>query len=419
VATAAQQYPSTLRQHQRTLSYSLQEKFITRSLPSPASIDLHNDLSHAISIVRKYDPSGYLPGMLLSTSEARAGYFGLRAFWVETGLRFGLGTNITNGIIGSNNAKYDLGTANGRLHFWKEGLDSVFSSLEDTNQQSHINDRDQGSLLCIKHPTLRLVRYLYSTPSSLLDDTILHTQQSRESLHTILNARIQDLELRQYPTVESLVSRCHDSCSGLNSLVLECAGLPPSIESSNEASEMSLATHRAGLHFGVTHGISNALRMAIVIASTTTTTTSTSAVGSEGSYNTTNTAGRIVLPQDLGEKYSLLRPRYVLSALAMGDEDCKAKLKLVVKDMVDIARDELRLGEEEMNAAQDVLNSGQQMQYKRAREAFLPVLAATTFLNRLEERDYDLTDRGLRNVSRGEQMVCSWNLLRKWCGGFF
>ena len=172
-------------QQQRGLAHYLREQFVSRHLPSssycaivsPTSpqtapeTNLHHDLFTAINLVQRYDPSGYLPGMLLSTSEARVGYFALRALWVETGLRFGFGTwpSYCHGEIddefGDNNKKtseikwkYDINTPEGRLQFWQAGLDSIFWSTDHTEKEA----------LWKSHPTLRLLRYLYTTPSSLL-----------------------------------------------------------------------------------------------------------------------------------------------------------------------------------------------------------------------------------------------------------
>ncbi|KAL7463295.1 hypothetical protein ACHAXS_003668 [Conticribra weissflogii] len=382
------------------MAHFLREKIITRNLDhSTETPILNRDLSIAINVVKRYDPSGYLPGMLLSNAEARLGYFTLRALWVETGLRFGFNTLPE---IKSKD-EYEILTAEGRLKFWRDGMESVFQMADDSD------GRDTDGLWT-SHPTLRLLKILYCTPSSLGEKNILHTQKSRDTLQSLLSARIQDLELRQYPTMQSLIDRCHDSCSGLSSLVLECTGLP--INTTNYAHQPA---YRAALHFGVTHGIANALRMAIVTASTIV-TSNASITSAAGSYNTVNTksAGRIVLPQDLCDKYSLSRPRYVLSALAIGDEDCKRKLKLVVKDMVGIARKEMALGKQQMDVMGKL--SANDDKKRLAKEVFLPVIASTTFLDRLEQSDYDLTDRGLRNASPVERLVCSLTMMRAWVG---
>lgn len=386
------------KSHRRGMAHFLREKIVTRNLDhSIEASSLNRDLCIAINVVKRYDPSGYLPGMLLSTAEARLGYFTFRALWVETGLRFGF--NILPEIRSKD--KYDIRTAEGRLQFWSEGIESVFRLAIDPGGS-------ESDDLWSSHPTLRLLKILYCTPSSLNENNILHTQQSRDILQSLLSARIHDLELTQYPTMQNLINRCHDSCSGLSSLVLECTGLH--ITTTNYAHQPA---HQAARHFGVTHGIANALRMAIVSASSIV-TSNKNIKKVEGSYNpvNTNTAGRIVLPQDLCEKYSLLRPRYVLSALATGDEDCKRKLKLVVKDMVDVARKEMALGEEQINEMGRLSTNDKKA--RLAKEVFLPVIASTTFLDRLEQRDYDLTDRGLRNASVTERFVCSLTMMRTW-----
>ena len=57
---------------QQKRNISLVDKLVIRS---PKSEQLANDLAAAITLVHKYDPVGYLPGLLLATNTGKIGYF--------------------------------------------------------------------------------------------------------------------------------------------------------------------------------------------------------------------------------------------------------------------------------------------------------------------------------------------------------
>jgi hypothetical protein len=114
----------------------------------------------------------------------------------------------------------------------------------------------------------------------------------------------------------------------------------------------------------------------------------------------------VIVPQDLCDKYDVKSPRYLLSALGMGDEDCRRHLQSAVEDIAVVARTHLQEARMLRNEIVSLPNGG------KAISAFLPSLTAETFLNRLEEHEFDLTDRQLRNVGFKEHCLCSMRVVQ-------
>ncbi len=151
-----------------------------------------------------------------------------------------------------------------------------------------------------EHPTLRLLQYYNSHQEKAL---------SLSLLTNILDSRDIDFNVKQYSTVQDLIQHSQQSCGSLLKLVMESADVyqnPP-------------ATEAADL-MGVCHGITNALRSSIPIASQT---------------------GKIIIPADLCIKYGVRSPRFLLSALGQGDEKCKEALDYAVRDLSTVAREHL------------------------------------------------------------------------------
>jgi hypothetical protein len=114
------------------------------------------------------------------------------------------------------------------------------------------------------------------------------------------------------------------------------------------------------------------------------------------------------VPEDLCIKYGVKSPRFLLSALGQGDEKCKEALNNAVRDLSEIARENLHKAR---------LLREQILQNKRGNEAmvvFLPGVASETFLNRLQGKNYDLTDVELRNISFLEKGICSARMITAW-----
>mmetsp|Transcript_5178 Transcript_5178/g.6682 ORF Transcript_5178/g.6682 Transcript_5178/m.6682 type:complete len:374 (-) Transcript_5178:26-1147(-) len=323
-------------------------------IDSPTNAQTRIDLNRAINLVQKYDPAGYLPGLLVS-SEARIGYFAVRAFWIDSGLRFKESPfkhSITNSRQVSGIGQKDIEIPDKeRLQKWKTGIESLYSG----NSQEWENDA-----------TLRLLHHAMQQ----------HTL-SKKHFDRILLGREIDVASKQYTTVESLKDHVTMSCGSLLHLILECANIYQNDVKNDIIFEVAT-------HVGITHGLSNALRLSVPKASST---------------------GKVIIPQELCDKYGIKSPRYLLSALGMGDEECRNHLKSAVRDIVEIARQHLSTSRA---LHKDVLYH---VHGQKAISTFLPALSSETFLNRLEEHHFDLTDRKLRQVGFGEHFSCSWKMI--------
>jgi phytoene/squalene synthetase len=298
-------------------------------------------LDHAIHIVRQFDQVGYLPGRLLPEERMKIAYYATRSFWVETGLRFG-----TTAKVPANSTPAE------HLDWWQNGIGAVFDSkdLEETDWN---------------HPTLLLLQQLVRDG----------TPWRRESFEGIINGRKKDLDVKQYESLDDLKFHAEQSCGSLAQLVLE---------SGSVLKEQSPSSFEAARLEGVCHGLTNALRTSIPVISTT---------------------GKLIVPADLTKKYGVRSPRYLLSALGQGDEECVAALQSAVKDIADFARDNLL---QARNLREKIL---QEPGSDKALAVLLPGLASETFLNRLADHHFKLTDRQLRNVGALEHWSCAWRMI--------
>lgn len=298
------------------------------------------DLDHAICQVRDHDPSGYLPGLLLPKRVMKTTYFATRSFWVETGLRFGSTAKVPPNA-----------TPSQHLEWWQEGMNKVFEENELKGDWNH--------------PTLRLLHRLAREEK---------LPWNKQHFDDILQGRRRDLDVKQYATLNDLVKHAEVSCSSLAQLVLE---------SGNILQESHPYSHQAARLVGVCHGLTNALRTSIPVISIT---------------------GKLVIPADLTAKHGVKSPRYVLSALAMGDQVALQTLQNAVHEIVDVARAHLQ---QARDLRQKVLAED-----PSGVSVLLPGLASETFLNRLERRaQYNLTDRNLRNVGTIENAVCGLRMI--------
>ena len=334
--------------------------------------DILPDLEHAISTVRKYDPSGYLPGLLIPSDTAKIGYFAIRSFWIESGLRFKEDTlknsiSASKQIPGLGNRDIPI-SDDERITMWREGVESLYEDVSVGNSSNDLGNRP-GYLPRQAMPysaTLRLLKYVLGK-----------RPLSKTHFDEILRGREIDVDMKQYPTVKSLEEHCEMSCGSLLKLVLECSGIH-----NDSTNEIIYDTAR---EIAIAHGLTNALRLSIPTASST---------------------GKVIVPQELCEQYDIQSPRYLLSALGMGDKECRKNLQLAVCSIVSIARHRLEKARLQKNALES------HPMGELAMSTFLPSVASETFLNRLEKHNFDLTDRTLRSVGFSEHLQCGMGLIR-------
>jgi len=322
---------------------------------------MQTDLNHCIQLVQKYDPSGYLPGLLLPSNEGRVGYFATRAFWISSGLRYRehpLSNTIAKSKqIAGIGEQGILVPDDERIQMWKNGMHSIY------------DDEIGGSTAAWQNNSVL----------RLLNHVIREHNLSQRYFDNILFGREKDVDMKQYPTVKSLEDHALLSCGSLLNLALECMG----IYQGEDHDENSIIFETAK-HIGLTHGLANALRQSVPTAAAT---------------------GKVIVPQELCDKYSIKSARYLLSALSMGDTTCKIHLQSAVKDIAMIARGHLETAREMSDSLQ------KHEKGSLAAATFLPALASETFLDRLEDHHFDLTDRSLRSVGFIEHSKCASRLV--------
>jgi phytoene/squalene synthetase len=360
------------------------------------------DINHVLRMVQAYDPAAMVPGRLLPTPELQLAYFAIRSFWVETGLRFD-GTTTAHVPLHSTPAQH--------LDWWSQGITTMLyptiEEEEQQQQQQQNDDDDDAALFQDKgnssstnqqtfhtHPTLRLLQYLKYT---------YQMPWSKCHFDDILLGRRTDLDLKQYPDLDSLVQHALCSCGSLSQLVLESAGYPNTTTSTSTSG--TALFHTAAQEVGVAHGLANALRLSIPIVSTT---------------------GKLIIPQDLCVKYGVQSPRYLLSALGQGDQHCKQQLARAVEEIATVALDHLTRARSHRDAILAITTGGSNVTAGPgaggttgnevtagavAVKVLLPGLTSETFLQRLERVNYDLTNADLRRVSWWEHAQCAGRII--------
>jgi phytoene/squalene synthetase len=322
------------------LSTTHQRFATTAAVAIANSRQLDEWLEYCIATVRKHDPDSVLPGHLLAWHNPvlKTAYFAIRAFWVETGLRFGSTASVPPNA-----------TPADHLTWWQDGIDRVV--FADATSTSDTTLGESATTTAHEyHPVLQLLQSLK------IDQGM---PWSKQHFDNVLQGRHRDLDVKQYDTLADLTLHAELSCGNLTQLVLQSAHL---------LSDDHPAAHAAARHMGMAHGLVNALRFSIPLLSTT---------------------GKLVIPADLTVRHGVRSPRYLLSALSMGDAQCERALQACVSDMAAAAREHL------VHARAERVQ--EEPRGRVAAACLLPILASERFLERLHRYDYQLTNRNLRN----------------------
>jgi phytoene/squalene synthetase len=327
------------------------------------------DVQRAIDLVRTFDPAGYVPGLLLNTPESRLGYYGTRSVWVETGMRHA-DLPSASGDGKRTVLKAQSLTPQDRIDWWKGAIDSLYNKNDNKNSTDFYQDQ----------PTVRLLGELIERHKDS------STPLSNIHFDNMLEGRQQDIDKKQYATIQELVTHTELSCGSLLRLVLEASGIDPCLSNTtnntgtdDSISKQNQALKKAVHALGVCHGMTNALRTSIPVASNT---------------------GKLIVPAELCTKYGVRSPRYLLSSLGLGDEECRRALALAVQDLANLAHEHL-----------SIARSFSAQLPPEALPIFLPGLASETFLRRLARSHHDLTNQGLRNVGFTEHATCTYRLV--------
>jgi hypothetical protein len=327
-------------------------------------------LNQAIATVRQYDPGAYIPGYLLSDMKLRTSYFAIRAFWIETGLRFG-----STAYVSPNS------TPTQHIQWWKCAIHNVLYPDSPTqvdciveNKASTGTDIDSVVLTVNTethgsyedHPVLQLLQLLQERYG---------IQWTKQHYDEVLIGRMKDLDVKQYSTMYDLIHYAQQSCGSLNKLLLQ---------STNIKEESNPMAYKAAELVGIGHGLSNALRQSVAVLST---------------------AGKLIIPQELTTKYNVKSPRYLLSALSTGDEQCEYALQQCVQDIVACARKHIQ---EARILRNDILR---EPNGNIAIKCLLSSIPSEIFLNRLQHYNYKLTDRNLRYTNLIDHAICTTHII--------
>jgi len=324
------------------------------------------DLQYAIQLVKKHDPAGYLPGLLMPTTKMKTSYFAIRSFWISTGL------------YKQSTAQVPINaTPLEHLEWWQQVIDQELFGTPRTPSTTTVNDNTINNI--IGHPTVRLLyQLIHPTNDNVMNTMDADAVLAKQHFDDILQGRRNDSDLKQYPTLKHLEQHALLSCGSLFQLVLESGGM------TEHGAAKNPVAHQAAKLVGIGHGLANALRTSIPIMSTT---------------------GKLIIPEDLCIKHGVKSPRYLLSALGQGDTDAKKELALAVRDIATTAQ-------QHFNRARTLRDAILMEEHgEQAAPVLLPALASETFLNRLEKSGYDLTDRDLRNVGFWEHWHCALRMM--------
>lgn len=316
-------------------------------------------VNQAMATVKQYDPGAYLPGYLLlsDSNKVRTSYFAIRAFWIETGLRFGSTAYVTPNSTPSQHIEWWQSAIHHTLYSPATGtLEDATTSMEVETLRSFEN-----------HPLLQLLQLLKEKYS---------IRWSQEHFDHVLNGRSKDLDVRQYETMQDLIHHAELSCGSLTKLVLQ---------SSNIDEITHPNAYRAATLVGISHGLCNALRQSVAVLST---------------------AGKLIIPAELTTKYHVKSPRYLLSALGMGDERCEQALQLCVQDIVECAQHHL----DEARMLRDAIIQ-EPHGTATIQCLLLSTISTELFLQRLRQYQYKLTDRNLRYTNVLDQSIGAVKIL--------
>lgn len=314
----------------------------------------------AMATVKQYDPGAYLPGYLLlsDSKKLRTSYFAIRAFWIETGLRYGSTAYVTPNATPSQHVQWWQDAIHHTLYRpdTKTTADDTPTSMEAETLRSFEN-----------HPLLQLL---------LLLQEKYQIRWTKEHFDHVLNGRFKDLDVRQYETMQDLIHHAEQSCGSLTKLVLQ---------SSNIDETTHPNAYRAATLVGISHGLCNALRQSVAVLST---------------------AGKLIIPAELTTKYHVKSPRYLLSALGMGDEQCEQALQSCVQEIVQCAQQHLNEARTLRDAILQEPNGTVTIQC-----LLLSTISTELFLHRLQQHHYKLTDRNLRYTNVVDQTIGAMKIL--------
>lgn len=186
------------------------------------------DFEYCVDLVQNRDREGYLCGLLMPY-EARSSYFAVRALNVEL-------ASIKDGSVSRQvgGAQFEESGASMalkiRVQWWRDAMNQIYGG-DDDNSSSKIlsgDTSDAGGILagmansCWNNPVVRV-----------LDHAVHKSNLTRRFLERLLEAREEDLNVKQLETMDEAIAYAESTFSSLLYLSLETtnvSALKPYIE---------------------------------------------------------------------------------------------------------------------------------------------------------------------------------------------
>ena len=349
----------TIAEHQFPRSLQFQRRWSSTENATNPQIDERWLVNQAMTTVKQYDPGAYLPGYLLlsDSNKVRTSYFAIRAFWIETGLRFGSTAYVTPNA-----------TPSEHIEWWQSAINhTLYPPAPKITGEDAASIGTETLRSFENHPLLQLLRILKEK---------YNIRWTKEHFDHVLDGRCKDLDVRQYETMQDLIHHAEQSCGSLTKLILQSSNI-------DEATHPN--AYRAAKLVGISHGLCNSLRQSVAVLST---------------------AGKLIIPAELTTKYNVKSPRYLLSALGMGDELCEQALQSCVQDIVQCAQHHLNEARTLRDAIVQEPNGTVTIQC-----LLLSTISTELFLQRLQQYKYKLTDRNLRYTNFIDQTIGAAKIL--------
>ncbi|KAH8725823.1 Squalene/phytoene synthase-domain-containing protein [Phaeosphaeriaceae sp. PMI808] len=341
----------------------------------PSETEVDRARAYCMNLVRTYDA----PSHVLQTfvpHPARDAYLAIRAFNVDVARIADTTSTPTIGMM--------------RMQFWRDTVTKALASSPP------------------KEPVAIL---LARAAEDLHERSGGKARLSKNWFHRIINTREQHLTNPPYPTLSALETYSENTYSTM--LYLTLSALP----------QTSLATDHIASHIGKAMGIVAVLRGVPLIAfpSQQPLGTSNSMAGQAGP-----TQGAVLLPLDVMAEANVKEEEvFRQGAAAPGLRDAiftvatRANDHLITaREMLSRLRSEGTLGhdfehqdDDEHHYSPQQLNAGQETQLAEVEQAFgvfMPSIATQSWLDRLQQANFDIFDANLRTVDWKLPMKAYW-----------
>mmetsp|Transcript_39871 Transcript_39871/g.58233 ORF Transcript_39871/g.58233 Transcript_39871/m.58233 type:complete len:380 (-) Transcript_39871:61-1200(-) len=349
-----------------------------------SSTQAKEDHTHCVDLVRERDMEGYLCGLLMPSS-ARNSYFAIRAFNVEIASIKDGGAIKKSTQSGSNIA------SNLRMQWWRDVISDIYTHPSDKKEEETLVKSSSNSTEYISQ-SIAASRKQNPIVRSL-QSAIHSSNLTKRFLDRMMEAREEDLDVKQMKSMEDLVQYGEDTTSSFLYLSLECAG----VRDSN--------ADQCASHIGVAHGLVTSLRSTLYKSS----------------------RGELSIPDDLMRKYSV-PSRYLLDP-PTDRYDIDENNNNATNDYTQIKKEYKESDDSLRKAVQEIAfvsrahlheaRNKQNMVPKDGRQALLPAVSALHYLEMLEKVNYDVLHPMLNAAPEAQRLNVALLLGRAWLTGVF